>query len=187
MKAFEHKLLNHFQRQFRVYIPKDILKKECLCPKQLVDYFGRTSFVLRQRLPRDEEEQDRNPKIYKRNIPAYMYLAIFVMNRIPSDIYRLKNPKLEIETDSKGFKTVKVHHKQKKDQKKKKEKALRVEGVAKANPEKDKEGEGVAGNTSEIDDQLFEDFEEVSEGDLNDEDFPLFPTVKQQIYNLNLD
>jgi hypothetical protein len=55
--------------------------------------------VLRQRLPRNEEEQEKNPNIYKRSIPWYMYLPIFVMNRIPSDIYRLKNPKLEFEID----------------------------------------------------------------------------------------
>ena len=27
-----------------------------------------------------------------------MYLPIFVMNRVPSDLYRLKNPKLEIKS-----------------------------------------------------------------------------------------
>jgi hypothetical protein len=44
---------------------------------------------------RNEDEYEANSKIYKRNTPFYMYLPIFVMNRVPSDMYRLKNPKLE--------------------------------------------------------------------------------------------
>lgn len=37
-----------------------------------------------------------------------MYLPIFVMNRIPSDIYRVRNPKLEIKTTkATGYKYVK--------------------------------------------------------------------------------
>jgi hypothetical protein len=34
-----------------------------------------------------------------------MYLPIFVMNRVPSDLYRLKNPKLEIKSKN-GYKYV---------------------------------------------------------------------------------
>jgi hypothetical protein len=29
-------------------------------------------------------------------MPFYMYIPVFVMNRIPSDLYRKRNPKLEI-------------------------------------------------------------------------------------------
>ena len=37
-----------------------------------------------------------------------MYIPIFVMNRIPSDVYRVKNPKLEIKKSrSSGYMYVK--------------------------------------------------------------------------------
>ena len=32
-----------------------------------------------------------------------MYLPVFVMNRIPSDMYRIRNPKLEILQSKKGY------------------------------------------------------------------------------------
>jgi hypothetical protein len=40
-----------------------------------------------------------NGNIYRKAIPLYIYLANFIMNRVPSDIYRLKNPKLAIDSN----------------------------------------------------------------------------------------
>ena len=79
-------------------MPKDLLKNECKNPKLLIEYFGRTQFVLRPKSFRNEEfvSIEKNKQIYKKNIPLYKYLPIFVMNRIPSDIYRIKNPKMVI-------------------------------------------------------------------------------------------
>ena len=42
---------------------------------------------------RNEVELENNPKLYRRSTAAYMYVWFFLMNRIPSDIYRIKNPK----------------------------------------------------------------------------------------------
>lgn len=56
---------------------------------------GRTQFILRPRQIKNQEEWELNKKIYHRGVAWYMYLPIFVMNRVPSDIYRLKNPKLQ--------------------------------------------------------------------------------------------
>ncbi len=35
-----------------------------------------------------------NSLIYRRGIPGYIYLFNYVMNRVPSDIFRIKNPKV---------------------------------------------------------------------------------------------
>ena len=81
-------------------MPKDLLRNECKNSKLLIEYFGRTQFVLRPRSFRNEEssQPEVNKNIYKKNIPFYKYLPIFVMNRIPSDIYRIKNPKMMIKS-----------------------------------------------------------------------------------------
>jgi hypothetical protein len=68
-----------------------MLKKYCRSPKELIEYVGRTPFVLRQNQIRNEDLMEENEKIYKRNTPLHMYLPIFLMNRIPSDVYRIKN------------------------------------------------------------------------------------------------
>mmetsp|Transcript_17802 Transcript_17802/g.27535 ORF Transcript_17802/g.27535 Transcript_17802/m.27535 type:complete len:361 (-) Transcript_17802:272-1354(-) len=98
LKGFQQKLVLYMQKHLKVYLPRDILKRECHSPQQLMDYFSRTPFVIRQRILRNDDI-DKNQNIYKKGTPFYMYLPIFVMNRIPSDIYRLKNPKMEIKTN----------------------------------------------------------------------------------------
>jgi hypothetical protein len=45
---------------------------------------------------RDLDGYNKNKSIIKPGIPLYMYLPVFLMNRIPSDLYRVRNPKLEI-------------------------------------------------------------------------------------------
>jgi len=88
-------------------MPKDILK-QCKSPKELIEYFGKTNFILRPKVVRNDDEMESNKNLYKRNIPFYMYLPIFVMNRIPSDVYRVKNPKLEIKKSrTTGYRYVK--------------------------------------------------------------------------------
>lgn len=77
------------------------MRKECKSPKLLIEYFGRTRFVLRPRDIRNDDEWEKNPRVYKRSVPLYMRLPIFVMNRIPSDIYRIKNPKMIIKKHKK--------------------------------------------------------------------------------------
>jgi hypothetical protein len=51
---------------------------------------------------RNEIHLESNPKLYRRGIPGYHYIANFLMNRVPSDIYRIKNPKLVVEKESHG-------------------------------------------------------------------------------------
>ena len=87
LKMFKQKFQDYFQSQFRIYMAKDILSI-CKCPKELIEYFGKTPFMLKPKNVRDDEQLEENNKIAKRNIPWYMYLPIFIMNRVPSDIYR---------------------------------------------------------------------------------------------------
>lgn len=44
-----------------------------------------------------------NPLIYKRAIPAYMYLYHFMINRVPTDLYRVKNPRMDVTQQGKNF------------------------------------------------------------------------------------
>ncbi len=87
----------------KLYFPKDFLKlKEgdkflADTPNKFIDYVSKVKANLR--LPyndRNEHHWENNPKLYRRSIPGYIYIHNFLMNRVPSDIYRIKNPKLEI-------------------------------------------------------------------------------------------
>lgn len=71
-------------------MPKDILRK-CRSPKELCEYFGNTSFRLIPKVVRNDDEMENNKSIMKKGVPLYMYLPIFVMNRIPSDLFRIRN------------------------------------------------------------------------------------------------
>jgi len=63
---------------------------------------------LKPSIIRNDDEMESNPNLYRRTVALYMYIPIFVMNRIPSDIYRVKNPKLEIkQSKATGYKYVK--------------------------------------------------------------------------------
>ena len=46
--------------------------------------------------------------MYRSSTPGYIYLLNFLMNRVPSDIYRIKNPKLEIGQEIKSGGDTKV-------------------------------------------------------------------------------
>lgn len=100
MGLFLKKLVSHFQAQFKLYLPKDILK-QCKCPQQLIEYFGKTPFILKPSIIRNDDEMDNNPNLFGKTTPLYMYLPIFVMNRVPSDVYRVRNPMLRIKKDKK--------------------------------------------------------------------------------------
>jgi hypothetical protein len=41
-KIFEQKFYIYFQKQLKIYMPKDLLKNECKNSKLLIEYFGRT-------------------------------------------------------------------------------------------------------------------------------------------------
>lgn len=41
---------------------------------------------------------ETNPNLYRRGIAGYIYYYNFILNNVPSDIYRIKNPKLEVDT-----------------------------------------------------------------------------------------
>jgi hypothetical protein len=40
--------------------------------------------------------------LYRRGTPGYIYLFNFINNRVPSDLYRVKNPKLSIGRTTEG-------------------------------------------------------------------------------------
>lgn len=88
----------------KLYFPKDFLRlKEgdkylADTPNKLIDYVSRIKENLK--LPyndRNENHWEYNVNLYRRSIPSYIYVYNFIMNRVPSDIYRIKNPKLEIQ------------------------------------------------------------------------------------------
>lgn len=73
----------------------------CETPIDLIEYVSKVNEVIKLKdSERNEQEIETNPNLYRRSIPGYIYLLNFIMNRVPTDIYRIKNPKLEIEKDS---------------------------------------------------------------------------------------
>ena len=68
------------------------------------------------RLPqcdRNETKLKTNPRLKKRSTPLHYHLHNFVMSRIPSDIFLVRNPSLGIEKDSKSGKLAVVPKKSK--------------------------------------------------------------------------
>ena len=99
MKQFEQKISQHFQETLKLYFPKEILKL-CETPMALIDYVSKVKEVLKLReTDKNEMIIENNSNLYRRSVPGYIYLHNFIMNRVPTDIYRIKNPKLEIERD----------------------------------------------------------------------------------------
>ena len=99
-KVFEQKIYAHYQDSLKLFFPKDLLVTRCQTPRELLDYVSRIKDVLRltetfrgKVHQRNEDQISTNPKLYKRAIPLYMYLYNFMMNRVPTDLYRVKNPK----------------------------------------------------------------------------------------------
>ena len=93
MKNFERRLTLYFQDALKIYLPKNVLTL-CETGNQLIEMVGFTNAIIELPLDnRNEFEIENNPKLYRRNIAGYMYAYYFLMNRIPSDIYRIKNPK----------------------------------------------------------------------------------------------
>lgn len=88
----------------KLYFPKDIFKLKdsqnqpiADTPAKLIDYVSKVKDKLQ--LPykdRNESHLENNFNLYRSSTPSYIYLFNFLMNRVPSDIYRIKNPKLEI-------------------------------------------------------------------------------------------
>ena len=103
LKAFELKLFSHFQDAVKLYFPKEILKI-CETPLDLIEYVSKVKETLKLEetfrgkvSDRNEYHLLNNPNLYRRSTPGYIYLYNFIMNRVPSDLYRVKNPKLEID------------------------------------------------------------------------------------------
>ena len=100
--ALESKLTNHFQKVVRIYLPKEILRL-CETPNEFIEYVGFTNFVIPlPRCDRNEIQATTNPRIKKRSIPLHYHLHNFIMSRIPSDIYKIRNPSLRVEKDEKS-------------------------------------------------------------------------------------
>lgn len=57
--------------------------------------------ILLPKCDRNEIPAITNPRIKKRAIPLHYHLHNFIMSRVPSDIYKIRNPSLHIDTDSK--------------------------------------------------------------------------------------
>ena len=76
----------------------------CESPYDLIEYVSRIKEVLRlHENDRNDYQLENNPNLYRRSIPGYIYLFNFIMNRVPTDMYRIRNPKLEIERDRNEF------------------------------------------------------------------------------------
>jgi hypothetical protein len=95
-QKFELKLISHFQENLKIYLPKKIVL-ECPTPQQFIEYIGFTNLMLRLKdNDKNEEHLLNNPALYRSGTAGYMYVFYFIMNRIPSDLYRYKNPKFVI-------------------------------------------------------------------------------------------
>jgi hypothetical protein len=103
-KVFEQKLYAHFQDSLKLFLPKDILKKS-ETPLELFECVSKVKDTLRLQETFRGKVSDRNewhllnnPNVSRKRTPAYMYVYNFIMNRVPSDLYRVKNPPLTLET-----------------------------------------------------------------------------------------
>jgi len=113
LPALEEKLTAYFQQVVRIFLPRDILNL-CETPNQLIEYVGYTSSVIRlPQCDRNEMKMKTNPRLKKRNTPLHYHLHNFVMSRIPSDIYKVRNPGLDIEKDPKTNQLVIIQKKSK--------------------------------------------------------------------------
>lgn len=87
-------------------MPRDVLSL-CETPNQLIEYFGYTQMVIR--LPacdRNEPIVATNMRLKQKSTPLHYHLHNFIMSRIPTDIYVIRNPSLGIERDPKTDKLV---------------------------------------------------------------------------------
>ena len=76
-------------------------------PQLLINYVSTVKDTLRLQETfrgkvsyRNELHLLNNPNVYRRSTPVYILLFNFIMNRVPSDLYRVKNPQLVIVGDS---------------------------------------------------------------------------------------
>ena len=76
----------------------------CETPLDLIEYVSKVNQTLRlsetfrgKISERNEYQLQHNPNLYRRSVPGYIYLYNFIINRVPSDLYRVKNPKLDID------------------------------------------------------------------------------------------
>ena len=90
----------------RIFLPRDVLTL-CETPNQLIEYVGFTQQVIRlPQCDRNEIVIKTNPRLKQRGTPLHYHLHNFVMSRIPSDIYKIRNPSLGLEKEPKTGKLV---------------------------------------------------------------------------------
>ena len=113
LPALEEKLTLYFRDTVRIFLPRQILHL-CETPNQLIEYVGYTSSVIRlPQCDRNETKMRTNPRLKKRSTPLHYHLHNFIMSRIPSDIFRIRNPSLGIEKDPKSGQLVVTQKKSK--------------------------------------------------------------------------
>jgi len=96
---FEQRLLKYFQTTVKLFLPSDILTL-CETPNKLIEYVGVTSTIVR--LPMNDRNEDArrlNKNIRKKGTPLHWHLHNYIMSRIPSDLYLIRNPSLGLEID----------------------------------------------------------------------------------------
>ena len=83
----------------KIFLPREILAL-CDTPNKLIEYVGYTSSVIRlSPCDRNEMKIKTNPRLKQRTTPLHYHLHNFLMSRIPSDMYKIRNPSLGIEKD----------------------------------------------------------------------------------------
>lgn len=102
IKLFESKLTQYFQETIKIYLPKDVLRTY-ETPNALISFVGYTNLILKlQETDRNEIHFETNSFLYRSKIAGYQYVVNFIMNKIPSDIYRFKNPKMQLDSIQKS-------------------------------------------------------------------------------------
>ena len=92
-------MLKYFQTTVKLFLPSDILII-CDTPNKLVEYVGVTKTIVRLPLnDRNEDARRFNKNIRKKGTPLHWHMHNYIMSRIPSDLYLIRNPSLGIETD----------------------------------------------------------------------------------------
>ena len=97
-QKYEQKIIQFFQERLKIYLPKKILQ-ECSTPIAFIDYIGFTNYMIKLKDTEENEEHvATNPLLYRMSTALYMHVFYFIMNRVPSDLYRFKNPKFTLKT-----------------------------------------------------------------------------------------
>lgn len=90
IRYFESKLITHFQTNLKIFLPNRVTEVY-KTPKEFIDHVSDADIVLKL-IENDENdkyiEQDTDKIMIRNTKTAYKYLFNFLINYVPSDLYK---------------------------------------------------------------------------------------------------